>query len=42
MSDGYYRAPYPWWRNGYGWLVFVVAPGIGFVLGLLFGVLLWR
>jgi len=42
VSDGYYRAPYTWWRNGLGWFLFVVAPACGFALGLAVGVILWR
>jgi len=29
--------PPAWWRNGLGWILFVVAPGCGMVIGLAIG-----
>jgi hypothetical protein len=41
MNDGYYRAPYPWWKNGLGWCMFVLGPGCGLALGIAIGEVLW-
>jgi hypothetical protein len=33
--------PSPWWANGLGWLLFLVAPGCGLALGLAIGRVVW-
>ena len=33
--------PPAWWRNGLGWALFVLGPGIGLLLGLAIGSVIW-